>query len=55
MGSHGKGWIDRLLLGSVTERALNELPTSLLVVPTAAAPVPATVEPREAWATGYIP
>jgi nucleotide-binding universal stress UspA family protein len=35
VGSHGKGWVDRLLLGSTTERLLNALPTSLLVVPTA--------------------
>jgi nucleotide-binding universal stress UspA family protein len=55
MGSHGKGWIDRLLLGSVTERVLNELPTSLLVVPTAVALTPAAVESREVFATGYIP
>jgi nucleotide-binding universal stress UspA family protein len=33
VGSHGKGWVDRLLIGSVTERLLNHLPTSLLVVP----------------------
>jgi nucleotide-binding universal stress UspA family protein len=33
LGSHGKGWIDRLLIGSTTERLLNRLPTSLLVVP----------------------
>jgi nucleotide-binding universal stress UspA family protein len=33
VGSHGKGWVDRLLIGSVTERLLNRLPTSLLVVP----------------------
>ncbi len=33
VGSHGKGWVDRLLLGSTTERLLNALPTSLLVVP----------------------
>lgn len=48
VGSHGKGWAQRLLLGSVTERMLNHLPTSLLVIPTPAA---ATVEagvPREA-------
>jgi nucleotide-binding universal stress UspA family protein len=37
VGSHGKGWVDRLLVGSTTERLLNELPTSLLVIPTAAA------------------
>lgn len=33
VGSHGRGWIDRLLIGSTTERLLNRLPTSLLVVP----------------------
>jgi nucleotide-binding universal stress UspA family protein len=33
LGSHGKGWIDRLLIGSTTERLLNRLPASLLVVP----------------------
>lgn len=33
VGSHGKGWIDRLLIGGTTERLLNRLPTSLLVVP----------------------
>jgi len=38
VGSHGKGFVDRLLIGSVTERLLNHLPTSLLVVP-AHAPV----------------
>ena len=32
-GSHGRGWIDRLLIGSTTERLLNRLPSSLLVVP----------------------
>jgi nucleotide-binding universal stress UspA family protein len=33
VGSHGKGLVDRLLIGSATERLLNHLPTSLLVVP----------------------
>ncbi|HYL22170.1 MAG TPA: universal stress protein [Gemmatimonadales bacterium] len=33
VGSHGKGWAERLLVGSVTERLLNALPTALLVVP----------------------
>jgi nucleotide-binding universal stress UspA family protein len=36
VGSHGKGWVDRVLLGSTTERLLNRLPTSVLVVPTGA-------------------
>ena len=42
VGSHGRGWVDRLLIGSVSERLLNVLPASLLVVPVAhpAAAVP---------------
>ncbi|HEV8399410.1 MAG TPA: universal stress protein [Gemmatimonadales bacterium] len=35
VGSHGKGWAQRILLGSVTERLINDLPTSLLVAPMA--------------------
>ncbi len=37
LGSHGKGWAERVLIGSVTEKLLNHLPTSVLVVPVAAA------------------
>ncbi len=33
VGSHGKGWVDRILIGSITERVLTALPTSVLVVP----------------------
>ena len=33
VGAHGKGWMDRLLMGSTTERLLDQLPTSLLVIP----------------------
>ena len=33
VGSHGKGWAQRVLLGSVTESLLNHLPASLLVAP----------------------
>jgi nucleotide-binding universal stress UspA family protein len=36
LGSHGKGWADRLLIGSVTEHLLNQLPATLLVVPASA-------------------
>jgi universal stress protein A len=36
VGAHGKGWVDRLLIGSTTERLVNLLPASLLVIPTAA-------------------
>ena len=32
-GSHGKGWVDRILVGSTTERLVTHLPTSVLVVP----------------------
>jgi len=47
VGSHGKGWAERLLLGSVTERLLNHAPTSLLVVPAPAAVVAGVDAPRE--------
>lgn len=33
VGSHGKGWVERLMVGSVTERLLARLPASLLIVP----------------------
>ena len=33
VGSHGKGWVDRLLIGSVTEQLLSDLPCAVLVVP----------------------
>jgi nucleotide-binding universal stress UspA family protein len=36
VGSHGKSWTQRLILGSVTERLLNDLPASLVVVPVGA-------------------
>ena len=35
LGSHGKGWAHRLLLGSTTERLLHGLPAMALVVPVA--------------------
>jgi nucleotide-binding universal stress UspA family protein len=33
VGSHGRGWAQRILLGSVAEGLLNQLPTSVLVAP----------------------
>lgn len=45
VGSHGKGWAQRVLLGSVTEQLINHLPTSLLVAPVGVAA--ATLEKRE--------
>jgi nucleotide-binding universal stress UspA family protein len=49
VGSHGKGWVDRMLIGSVTEDLLNNLPCAVLVVPVRKperqrVPVPATPE-----------
>jgi universal stress protein A len=35
VGSHGKGWVDRILIGSITERVLSALPCTILVVPVA--------------------
>lgn len=40
VGSHGKGFVDRLLIGSTTERLLNRLPASLLVIPVKAPAAP---------------
>jgi nucleotide-binding universal stress UspA family protein len=37
VGSHGKGFVERVLLGSTSTRLANEMPTSLLVVPATAA------------------
>jgi nucleotide-binding universal stress UspA family protein len=47
VGSHGRGWADRLVLGSVTEGLLSRAPCSVLVLPVheefgTAAPVTAT-------------
>jgi nucleotide-binding universal stress UspA family protein len=33
LGSHGKGWASRLLIGSTSERLLHLLPVAMLVVP----------------------
>lgn len=33
IGSHGKGWVERILLGSTTQRLIRNMPASLLVVP----------------------
>jgi len=45
LGSHGRGWVDRVLIGSVTERVLSALPCSILVVPVMgpSRPAPPTV------------
>jgi nucleotide-binding universal stress UspA family protein len=41
VGSHGKGWIERMLVGSATESLLARLPASLLIVPVQPAQAPA--------------
>jgi nucleotide-binding universal stress UspA family protein len=33
LGSHGKGWVNRLLIGSTSERLLHVLPATTLIVP----------------------
>ena len=40
VGSHGKGWIERMLVGSATEHLLARLPASLLIVPVRPVPAP---------------
>lgn len=50
VGSHGKGWAQRVLLGSVTERLINQMPTSLLVAPVAVTVAAERREEREAVA-----
>lgn len=52
VGSHGKRWIDRLLIGSVTEELLNDLPAAVLVIPVPAPTrrEPAALQPRKAVA-----
>lgn len=47
VGSHGRGWLDRMLIGSVTEDLLNNLPCAVLVVPV---PKPEPAEPVEVQA-----
>lgn len=48
VGSHGKSWTQRMMLGSVTERLLDHLPTSLVVVPVAVR------EPQRATAPSQV-
>jgi nucleotide-binding universal stress UspA family protein len=54
VGSHGRGWIDRLLIGSTTERLLNRLPASLLVVPINRPAARLTVPQAEAHQKGVV-
>ncbi len=43
VGSHGKGWVDRLLLGSQSHRLLGDLPCTTLMVPVRNHVAPGTV------------
>jgi nucleotide-binding universal stress UspA family protein len=49
VGSHGKGWVDRLLIGSTSERLLHVLPATMLIVPVAK---PAPDRPLDLVTTG---
>lgn len=54
VGSHGKGFVERMLVGSVTERLLNQLPSPmLLVVPAGRAAARAT-SPQRAVKTAAV-
>jgi len=49
VGSHGKGFVERMLVGSITERLLSDLPAPLLLVVPAGKKAPlqaATTSPR---------
>ncbi len=52
VGSHGKRWIDRLLIGSVTEELLNDLPAAVLVIPV---PAPLGRETNPARVQAFVP
>jgi nucleotide-binding universal stress UspA family protein len=52
LGSHGKNWVDRLLLGSTTERLIADLPSSLLVAPAARA-TPEAPQPALSGTAGH--
>ena len=52
VGSHGKGLVDRLLIGSVTEKLLNNLPAAVLVIP---APAPVRVTAPAAGQITAVP
>lgn len=54
LGSHGRGWAERAILGSVTERLLGHLPTSVLVVPAYAAVVAGRGRALEAHANWHL-
>ena len=51
VGSHGKNWVDRVLIGSVTEDLLNDLPAAMLVIPVPAPVRHAVVTPQLQAAT----
>jgi nucleotide-binding universal stress UspA family protein len=46
VGSHGKSWVNRLLIGSTTEALLNDLPGAVLVIPV---PAPVSRVTVPAW------
>lgn len=53
VGSHGKSWVDRLLIGSTTEALLNDLPAAVLVIPVPAPVQRATAPVRRAVAMAH--
>ena len=55
LGSHGKGWVDRILIGSLTERVLGALPCSMLVVPVLGPTDHHRTRPRESERSSEVP
>jgi nucleotide-binding universal stress UspA family protein len=44
VGSHGRGWVERILVGSTTQKLIRDLPASLLVAPVSE-PAEGNIEP----------
>lgn len=56
VGSHGKGFVERMLVGSVTERLLNQLPSPMLLVVPAGRTAPRAPSPeREMQTAATVP
>lgn len=56
VGSHGKGFVERMLVGSVTDRLLNQLPSPMLLVVPAGRVAPRAASPeREMQTAATVP
>ena len=46
VGTHGRGWVDRLIIGSTTEQLLHRVPSLLLIIPVGTPKAPEKVTPE---------